>query len=85
MSHPPAGAENTFGRYRLIRRIATGGMGEVFLAETDGPAGITKRVVIKRILPHLARDPRFVERFLDEGRVMVQLSRSSVTVSPLSA
>jgi eukaryotic-like serine/threonine-protein kinase len=78
LSNPPAGVEPTFGRYRLIRRIATGGMGEVFLAETDGPAGITKRVVIKRILPHLARDERFVERFLDEGRVMVQLSHGNL-------
>ncbi len=53
-------------------------MGEVFLAETDGPAGITKRMVIKRILPHLARDERFVERFLDEGRVMVQLTHGNL-------
>jgi len=53
-------------------------MGEIFRAEMDGPAGIKKRVVIKRVLPHLARDERFVERFLDEGRLMVQLSHGNV-------
>ena len=67
-----------FGRYRLKRRLATGGMGEIFLAEMDGAAGIKKTVVIKRILPHLARDPKFVERFLDEGRLVAQLSHSNL-------
>ena len=68
----------SFGRYRLLRRIATGGMGEIYLAEMDATAGIRKRVVIKRILPRLARDPRFVERFLDEGRLVAQLSHSNL-------
>jgi len=61
-----------------MERIGTGGMGEIFRAEMDGPAGIKKRVVIKRVLPHLSRDARFVERFLDEGRLMVQLSHGNV-------
>ncbi|MBR57111.1 MAG: hypothetical protein CMH54_03535 [Myxococcales bacterium] len=68
----------SFGRYRLLRRLATGGMGEIYLAEMDATAGIRKRVVIKRILPRLARDPRFVERFLDEGRLVAQLSHSNL-------
>jgi serine/threonine-protein kinase len=53
-------------------------MGEIFLAEMDGAAGIKKKVVIKRILPHLARDPKFVERFLDEGRLVAQLSHGNL-------
>ena len=44
------------GRYRLGARIATGGMAELFLAQQQGPEGFSKTVVIKRLLPHLARN-----------------------------
>ncbi|MFT7622365.1 MAG: serine/threonine protein kinase, partial [Myxococcota bacterium] len=67
-----------FGRYRLEKKLASGGMGEVFLARMQGPAGFEKKVVIKRILPHLAENEQFVERFLDEGRLVVQLSHSNI-------
>ena len=53
-------------------------MGEVFLARMMGPAGFEKKVVIKRILPHLAESEEFVERFLDEGRLVVQLSHGNI-------
>lgn len=42
------------GRYSLVRKIATGGMAEVFLAKAAGPGGFEKTLVIKRILPSLA-------------------------------
>ncbi len=67
-----------FGRYVLEKKLASGGMGEVFLARMQGPAGFEKRVVIKRILPHLAQSEEFVERFLDEGRLVVQLSQANL-------
>ena len=44
------------GKYRIVRLLATGGMGEVFLARQEGPAGFSKPAVVKRILAHLARD-----------------------------
>ena len=68
----------TLGRYRLEQKLASGGMGEVFLARMQGSAGFEKKVVIKRILPHLAQAPEFVERFLDEGRLVVQLSHGNI-------
>ena len=58
-----------FGEYRLLRRLGVGGMAEVFLARRQGPAGFQKDLVIKRILPHLARAPDFVDLFLKEARV----------------
>jgi len=53
-------------------------MGEVFHARTTGVAGFEKQVVIKRILPHLALDPLFVERFVEEGKLVVQLEHASI-------
>jgi hypothetical protein len=70
--------EDRLGRYRLLRRIAAGGMGEIFLAALDGPAGFSKPVVLKRILSHLAMDDRFVELFLNEARLAAKLSHPNV-------
>src|SRR5882724_11901923 len=53
-------------------------MAEVFLARKKGPAGFKKLVVIKRILPHLAREPEFITMFLDEARLAAQLEHPNV-------
>ena len=53
----------TFGRYELIKKIATGGMAEIFLARQAGIEGFEKLLVLKRILPHLAESEEFVEMF----------------------
>jgi len=66
------------GRYVLKRRLAAGGMGEVYLGEVQGAANFTKRVAIKRILPHLARTPGFETKFIDEAHVMVQLHHGNI-------
>ncbi|MBM4781499.1 MAG: serine/threonine protein kinase [Archangiaceae bacterium] len=72
-------AEEKLGRYRLLSLIATGGMGEVFLARQEGPAGFSKTVVIKRILRHLARDQGFIDLFLNEAQLAAQLQHPSIT------
>jgi serine/threonine-protein kinase len=57
------------GRYRLMRRIAVGGVAEVYLAVSEGLAGFSKKVVVKRLYPEHARDPDLVAMFLDEARL----------------
>jgi eukaryotic-like serine/threonine-protein kinase len=65
-------------RYRVIERLASGGMAEVFLAESAGIEGFKKRVAIKRVLPHLSEKKRFIAMFLDEARLSAHLSHSNV-------
>ncbi|MBL8912592.1 MAG: protein kinase [Archangium sp.] len=66
------------GRYHLVRKLATGGMAEVFLAKAVGPGGFEKSLVIKRILPNLANDPEFVSMFLQEARMAAQFAHPAV-------
>ncbi len=67
-----------FGRYTLLRPLSTGGMGEIFLARLEGAQGFEKLCVIKKILPHLAQDKDFVDRFVDEARILVKLSHGNI-------
>ena len=71
-------APRTFGRYTLLRKIATGGMAEIFLARQQGPGRFERSLVIKRILPHLAADPAFVDMFLDEASLAAQLNHPHI-------
>ncbi len=66
------------GRYVLRSSLGKGGMGEVFLADLQATDDISKAVVLKRILPHMARDPKFVTMFLDEARLASKLSHPNV-------
>jgi serine/threonine protein kinase len=67
-----------FGKYTLVAKLATGGMAEIFLARLHGDGGFEKLVCIKRILPHLAKNPQFVAMFLDEARVAARISHPNV-------
>jgi hypothetical protein len=67
-----------FGQYTLLRRIARGGMAEVFLAQQKGLEGFDRRVAVKRILPHLADAPDFVKMFLGEAKLAAQLTHPNV-------
>lgn len=66
------------GKYQLVRKLASGGMAEVFLAKAAGPRGFEKTLVLKRILPHLAEDAAFVEMFLGEARLAAQLEHPNI-------
>ncbi|MDC3958241.1 serine/threonine protein kinase [Polyangium jinanense] len=65
-------------RYRVLDRLASGGMAEVFLAESAGIEGFKKRVAIKKVLPHLSEKKRFIAMFLDEARLSANLTHSNV-------
>jgi len=67
-----------FGKYTLIRKLAVGGMAELFLAIQRSMAGFEKLIVIKRVLPHLAQDKGFVEMLLDEARIAATLNHPNV-------
>lgn len=65
-------------RYDVLDRIAIGGMAEVFLAKAHGAHGFEKTLAIKRILPDLASDQEFEERFIAEAKVAVRLSHTNI-------
>ncbi|MDP2343613.1 MAG: serine/threonine-protein kinase [Deltaproteobacteria bacterium] len=68
-----------FGKYELIRRLALGGMGEVFLArQTGGVTGTERLVILKSLLPELAEQDGFIDQFLDEARVAAKLNHPNV-------
>ncbi|MFI5290963.1 MAG: serine/threonine protein kinase, partial [Polyangia bacterium] len=66
------------GKYEIVKRLATGGMAEIFLARVSGLPGFQKMVVIKRILPQLATKSDFIEMFLDEARIAATLQHPNV-------
>ena len=66
------------GRYTLLRRLAVGGMAEIYLARQAAMAGFEKEVVIKRLRHELADDPRIIEMFLDEVKIGAQLNHPNI-------
>jgi len=66
------------GRYTLLRRLAVGGMAEIYLARQAAMAGFEKEVVIKRLRAELADDPRIVDMFLDEARIGALLNHPNI-------
>jgi serine/threonine protein kinase len=65
-------------RYHLIRKIAHGGMAEIYLARQIGAEGFEKQVVLKRILPALAADQQFVRMLVDEAHIASTLNHSNL-------
>ena len=73
----PADGTEVFGRYLLLERLSRGGMGELFLAK-HGLSGFEKVCVIKKVLPHLNKDERFIARFVDEAQVAIRLQHANI-------
>ncbi len=69
------------GRYALFGEIAAGGMATVHLARLLGPVGFARTVAIKRLHPHLAKDPEFVGMFLEEARLAARVHHPNVVTT----
>ena len=67
-----------YGKYFLLKKLAAGGMGEIFLAKQQGPAGFEKILVVKKVLPHLTENKEFVELFLSEARLAARMNHRNV-------
>jgi len=67
-----------FGKYRVLRRIASGGMAEIFLCRLTGEEGFRKRVALKVVHPRHADDPRFRDLFAREARLAASLSHPNL-------
>jgi len=74
---PDYPAVATFGRFEILGRLARGGMAEIFLAR-ESFGGMTRHVVVKRILPHMASNEEFIAMFLDEGRIATRLYHPNI-------
>jgi serine/threonine-protein kinase len=66
------------GRYSVFAELASGGMATVYLGRMGGAVGFGRTVAIKRLHPHLSRDPEFVSMFLDEARLAARVSHPNV-------
>ncbi|MBZ4411145.1 protein kinase [Myxococcus sp. XM-1-1-1] len=75
MAHDP---HEQFGRYELQFLIGRGGMAETWRARLLGAAGVTKPVLIKKVLPEFADDDAFVSMFISEARISASLSHGNV-------
>jgi serine/threonine protein kinase len=67
-----------FGAYTLLRRIAVGGMAEIYVAKTRGLGGFEKLAALKLIHAHLSVDPQFVRMLIDEAKILVLLTHANI-------
>ncbi len=67
-----------FGEYKILKKIATGGMAEVFLARRTGLKGFEKLLAIKRILPQFSENEEFISMFIDEAKLAAQLNQRNI-------
>jgi len=73
----PTSPEN-LGRYELLSQLGRGGMAETWRARLIGAAGVTRPVVIKKVLPEHARDEAFISMFISEARISATLSHGNI-------
>jgi serine/threonine-protein kinase len=71
-------AGSPIGKYIVKRKLAEGGMAEIYLATHKGPEGFEKEVVIKRVRAFLAGDEGFVQMFIAEARLASRLNHANV-------
>src|SRR3954470_427413 len=75
---PERSGPTRIDRYELYDEIASGGMARVHLGRLVGPAGFGRLVAMKRLHPHLAKEPSFVAMLLDEARIASRIHPPNV-------
>ena len=73
-----AGDQENFGKYKLIRKIASGGMADIFHAEQVEPEGFNRTLAIKRILAKHKGNPVFIKMLLDEANLGTKLDHQNI-------
>ncbi len=68
----------SFGKYKLIKKIAVGGMANLYLAQYVSIEGFKKELVIKKILPKFANNKKFISMFIDEAKVAVNFNHRNI-------
>ena len=66
------------GKYHLVAELARGGMGNVYLAASQGPGSFSKLLVVKELKPELCEDETYVAMFLDEARLAARLIHPNI-------
>jgi len=74
----PKAAQPQFGRYNIVRKVASGGMADLYLAEIRGEGAFQKKIAIKHLHQHLADKPELRDWFFDEARLAAQLSHPNI-------
>ena len=68
------------GSFRLLRKIAVGGMATVYEAEQLGPEGFAKRVALKVIHPRYAKESTWLQLFIDEAKLSANLVHGNIVI-----
>jgi serine/threonine-protein kinase len=66
------------GSFRLVRKVAEGGMATVYVAEQLGPAGFCKRLALKVIHPEYAKQEEWLQLFIDEAKLSANLVHGNI-------
>src|SRR5436305_102318 len=74
----PHDAATASNRYKILGRIASGGMADIYVALATTDAGVERHVVLKRVLAERTRDEGFARMFLDEARLSAQLQHPNI-------
>ncbi len=69
---------HSFGRYVLTKKLATGGMAEIYRAKYVGEGGFERKVAIKRLLPAWSADKDFITMLIDEAKALVHLQHKNI-------
>lgn len=78
ISDRPLEGTLVLGRYRILRPLARGGMGMVYLGRIEGAAGFSKPVVVKRVLSHVEEGADARQQFVREARILSSLSHPGI-------